>query len=147
MSRALSASRSVNSPPHLCVEADVERIAPKQQSLRQSPAHRRAKFTYTDGELALSFQRCLTHHSPNDQRDTNPSTPHEVALGKQRAQAVHRFIDRLPERWRQVVLGRFFRGESCREIADRLDVSPPRITAIMRKVMARGQEELACLAT
>ena len=57
--------------------------------------------------------------------------------------AISRFLTRLKERDRQVVVRVFWRGESRAAVARDLGISGPAITKILRKVMAAGQVYLA----
>lgn len=92
-------------------------------------------------ETILSVDGMMEADNPHEIRD-NSYTPEETTELKEMSKIVREVITKLPERERQIVEARFFKGMKMREIGETFGISPSRTSRIVQSGLDKIKVEL-----
>ncbi len=81
----------------------------------------------------------------NEDIDSPPNlrTPLDELDERQRVEALHRFIDELPEQWRSIMLLRETEGKRYDEIANILGISESQVKVYLHRARTRLREQMS----
>lgn len=92
-------------------------------------------------ETILSVDSMMEAENPHEIKD-NSYTPEENSELKEMAKVVREAIAKLPERERQIIEARFFKGMKMREIGETFGISPSRTSRIVQSGLDKVKLEL-----
>ncbi len=92
-------------------------------------------------ETILSVDSMMEAENPHEIKD-NSYTPEENTELKEMAKVVREAIAKLPEREKQIIEARFFKGMKMREIGETFGISPSRTSRIVQSGLDKVKLEL-----
>lgn len=92
-------------------------------------------------ETILSVDGMMEAENPHEIKD-NAYTPEENSELKEMAKIVREAITKLPEREKQIIEARFFKGMKMREIGETFNISPSRTSRIVQSGLDKIKVEL-----
>jgi RNA polymerase sigma factor (sigma-70 family) len=92
-------------------------------------------------ETILSVDSMMEAENPHEIKD-NAYTPEENTELKEMAKVVREAIAKLPEREKQIIEARFFKGMKMREIGETFGISPSRTSRIVQSGLDKVKLEL-----
>lgn len=92
-------------------------------------------------ETILSVDSMMEAENPHEIKD-NSYTPEENSELKEMAKVVREAIAKLPEREKQIIEARFFKGMKMREIGETFGISPSRTSRIVQSGLDKVKLEL-----
>jgi RNA polymerase sigma factor (sigma-70 family) len=83
-------------------------------------------------------------HRPNNSPASNDKTPSAIFVAQERVERVNQAIDSLPDELdRTIIRGRFFQGESLRQISERLEITYDKVRERFHISLRRLESELS----